>query len=238
MKIGIFVNANRDKDGTYLKGICDILDKKQIEYVQYKSFEDDSKISEDFFKDMNFVLVLGGDGTMLHATRETAKYGIPIFGVNIGHLGFLTGTDYDNFEHSLDEIMNGNYIIEERMLLTCDIDGRYGIIVSSPTGSTGYSLSAGGPIVSPDASCLIVTPICAHSLTSKPLILSDKDVVGVKVDAYSNALIVVDGQRKICFNEKKVAVRVANCKAKYIRLNNYNFFNVLSTKFNNSINYK
>ncbi|MBQ9625297.1 MAG: NAD(+)/NADH kinase, partial [Clostridia bacterium] len=207
------------------------------------------------------------DGTMLRAVREASENDLPVFGVNIGRMGFLTGVEYNDFEKALNSIVNGDYFLEVRMLLKAlfsdgteeiavndvcvvnetpgkliDIDVFVndslaesfrgdGIIVSSPTGSTGYSMSAGGPIVSPMARCLIVTPICAHSLTTKPLVLCDTDKVKIEVKNEKNGLAVFDGQSKTDTDE--VIIEKSTYTGKFIRLKDYNFFDVMSHKFSN-----
>ncbi len=272
MKIGIFVNCQKDKQDLNLNIVKNVLISKGIDYSVFKSICDDSFISEDFLNGVSLVLVLGGDGTMLHATREIAQSGIPIFGINIGNLGFLTEIEVGEFEKAIDLIIHKKYFIEERLLLSAMVDtgkesfmgvndvyvvtekqgklvdldvyvnqdyvNRYvgdGIIVASPTGSTGYSLSCGGPIVSPKSKCLILTPICAHSLTAKPMILSEDDEVCIKVNKDGLGLMIIDGQRKIHLLRNRVCVKANKIKAKYIRLNDYNFFDVLYKKLTNSV---
>lgn len=269
MKVLLFVNVKKDKDMSLSTEIINCMKKKDVEYKVFKADSDQSTVLLFDLNNMDAVIVLGGDGTMLHAIREVSRTGIPVFGVNIGHLGFLTEIDYKNFAKALDKIIDHDYYIEERMLLkTYDskeierlavndicvinhepgkiislsvfVNGNFverfsgdGIIVSSPTGSTGYSMSAGGPIVSPMASCIIVTPICAHSLTSKPLVLCDTDKIKIEVEEDKKGLAILDGQSKIDIND--ICVEKSNYKAKFIRFKEYNFFDVLSKKFNNNI---
>lgn len=172
-------------------------------------------------RDVEAVLVLGGDGTLIQGARDTVGYGIPILGFNLGTLGFLTEIENDNMYTALDKLMNDEFILESRMMLkgtmyhnnkavfsdialndivlnrggalrivnydiyvngeflyTCPADG---IIISTPTGSTGYNLSAGGPIVSPGSSMILVTPICPHSLNPGSIVLSAEDKIVVKL---------------------------------------------------------
>ncbi|MCR5031323.1 MAG: NAD(+)/NADH kinase [Lachnospiraceae bacterium] len=161
------------------------------------------------------VLVLGGDGTMLKAARDLAGYGLPLLGINLGTVGYLTEVEIGSMENALDRVIRDEYHIEERMMLegrakgtamalndivvsrtgplqmmsyNVYVNGQFlngyqadGIIVSTPTGSTGYNMSAGGPVVEPTASILVVTPICPHTLNTRSIILSPADEIRIEV---------------------------------------------------------
>ena len=172
-------------------------------------------------KDVECVLVLGGDGTLIQGARDIVNRNIPILGFNLGTLGFLTEIEQENMYTALDKLMADEYILEARMMLkgtmyhedqamytdialndivlnrsgalrivnydiyvngeflySCPADG---IIISTPTGSTGYNLSAGGPIVSPSSFMILLTPICPHSLNSSSIVLSAEDKIVVKL---------------------------------------------------------
>lgn len=266
MKVLLFVNTRKDENLSFTKGIETCLKKKNIDYTLFKSAADDTPVFSGLLDGVNLIIVLGGDGTMLHGARVAAGRGILLFGVNIGNLGFLTESDYKDFESSLDKILAGDYFTEERMLLNvkgeellvavndvCLIScepgkmlsvsvkineslvesfGGDGIIISSPTGSTGYSMSAGGPIVSPQASCIIITPICAHSLAIKPLVLCDSDIITIDVEGNKKGLAILDGQKRV--EVTSIQVEKSKAKVKFIRFSDYSFFNVLSKKFNNN----
>lgn len=184
------------------------------------------------------VLVLGGDGTLIQAARDTIKRNIPLIGFNFGTLGFLAEIEKENMYTALDKLMNDEFYLESRMMLTGTVyrDGQPmatdialndivlnrsgalrtinyeiyvngdflyscpadGIIISTPTGSTGYNLSARGPIVSPSSSMILITPICSHSLTSSSIVLSADDQVTVKMgpgrkNANEAAVVTFDG---------------------------------------------
>lgn len=193
-------------------------------------------------KDVECVLVLGGDGTLIQAARDTIKRNIPLLGFNFGTLGFLAEIEKENLYAALDKLMNEQFYLESRMMLTgtvyregkavaedialndivfnrsgalrtvnyeifvngdflysCPADG---IIVSTPTGSTGYNLSARGPIVSPSSSMILITPICPHSLTSSSIVLSSDDKVTVKMgpgrkNADEAAIVTFDGSYSV-----------------------------------------
>jgi len=167
------------------------------------------------------ILVLGGDGTLLRAARELADEKIPFLGINLGHLGYLAEVEQQGVQEALDKLIADEYTIEDRMMLTGSVfvqgeqigrdmalndivlnrygnlrvvdyhvfvNGEYlnsftadGMIVSTPTGSTGYSLSAGGPIVSPTASMLVLTPICPHTLNSRSIVFSGGDRIRIAI---------------------------------------------------------
>ena len=172
---------------------------------------------EEWLKSVDVALVVGGDGTFLRAGRYVLETGIPLYGINLGHLGFLASGKAEEAEQDLARIIKGDYVLLERPLLHCSLfrDGKAihnmyalndfvltknaiarllyievrfngklfgvlpsdGIIISSPTGSTAYALSAGGPIIPPHMKSMLLAPICAHSLYSRPLLAAPEDVI-------------------------------------------------------------
>lgn len=183
----------------------------------------------------DIVLVLGGDGSMLHASRVLGDHGLPLAGINTGTLGFMTCAAVDRLEEVLESLTKGDYQVDERRMLAADIqsgttpsvtkhalndvvvargesgrvvslelsvDGQAvttylcdGLIVATPTGSTAYSLSAGGPIVSTATPAVVVSVICPHTLTSRPLVLPDTSTIEIRVSrAAAPLLVAVDGQ--------------------------------------------
>jgi NAD+ kinase len=177
-------------------------------------------ISEDGEPDL--LVVLGGDGTMLRA----AKRGVPVLGVNLGHLGFLTDVDADGWEGALTKYLRGEYTAEQRMMLAATVEGgdgavyalneivmgstgrlldfdvringaeafslrADGLIAATPTGSTAYSLSAGGPVLLPTAQMAVITPICAHKLSARPWVVGGCDIIEMR--CHSEAIVTVDG---------------------------------------------
>ncbi|WP_147675190.1 NAD(+)/NADH kinase [Numidum massiliense] len=184
---------------------------------------------------VKMVFVLGGDGTLLGIARRFASRNVPILGINLGYLGFLSEAEPDSLENAVEKVLDGDYIIEERMMIetevirggrrleqgvalndvgiakgsfsrmitsTIYVDDMYlgtysgdGVIVSSPTGSTAYSLAAGGPIVSPNVNVLLLTPICPHTLNARSIILSAKDKLHIRVSAtHEDIGLTIDGQ--------------------------------------------
>ena len=211
--------------------------KEGIDGVGYK-YTNEDEIPEN----VECVLVLGGDGTLIQAARDTIRRNIPLLGFNFGTLGFLAEIEKENMYTALDKLMADEYDLESRMMLTgtvyrageevetdialndivlnrcgalrtinyeiyvngdflysCPADG---IIISTPTGSTGYNLSARGPIVSPSSSMIVLTPICPHSLTSSSIVLSSEDKIAVKLgpgrrNANEAAVVTFDGANSV-----------------------------------------
>lgn len=219
-------------------------------------------------------IVLGGDGTLLAASKNLAQFSTLILGVNLGHLGFLTELEWGEVDRYLPELLNGNYIIDQRMMLeawvvregrpvqrflalndvvvtkgplarvvrlTTYIGGtrvaRYradGIIVATPTGSTAYSLSAGGPVVSPGQDVLLVTPICPHTLSSpRAMVISPEESVRTVIDSNNTGetMLTVDGQQGFgLLPDDEVVVKKAVEVTRLMRRPEYQFFEVLRDK--------
>ena len=188
----------------------------------------------EFASRIDLVVVLGGDGTFLYGARLVGGSGVPILGVNLGWLGFLTEVKLEEMYPAFERVLSGQYQLEERVLLEIDLlrDGQLlssslalndavinkgalsrmiefevivnsqlvtvtradGLIISTPTGSTAYSLSAGGPILYPTLGAVIITPICPHTLTNRPVVVPDEAVVEVHLRHGQDVMLTVDGQ--------------------------------------------
>lgn len=224
-----------------------------------------------FDQDMKFAVVLGGDGTVLSAFRQVAPAGVPLLGVNTGHMGFLTEAYLNQIPHIIEPLLAGEYEIEERTMLVvklvrddhllwealclnemvlhreamtcmCHFEvkiGRHapvdiaadGIIISTPTGSTAYSLSAGGPVITPGVSVLQLLPICPHSLASRSLVYADTESVTVFSAGTNQLVMVVDGNGGCYVSpEDQVVVERSQYNARFIRLRPPEFFHVLREK--------
>jgi NAD+ kinase len=231
----------------------------------------------DFVLGADLVMVLGGDGALLGVARQAAPRGTPVLGVDVGSFGFLADEKPDLVIERLDDLLDGRFGVEERMMLEvevrrgsevvekhlalndavvarqayrhlarlhCEVDGHHlatypadGVIVSTPTGSTAYNLSAGGPIVDPRVDCIVVVAICPHTLYSRPVVVDAdaqvelwleprpgrEDEVGLTVDGLPPRPLAA---------EERVGVRRAPCRAKLAHVCRTNFFDRLRRKLN------
>lgn len=271
MRIGIYSNPNRDKNFKSTLNLIDICNSRNIEwYVDYnvaKSLKVDNYF--DNKTSLDFVVTLGGDGTILHYLRQTDNYDIPIVGINLGNIGYLSEADANELESVVNSLCNNDYRIDSRDLLqivhnqnvynalneaVIAIGNEYkmlefelyiddiqvdtissdGIVISTPTGSTAYCLSAGGPIVSPDIKAYIIAPICSHSLKSRPIIVADNHITKVKMTG-NNVLtrLVIDGKQvsEISPNDEVEFLNSA-ISIKLVKLAKINFYNRLKYKLN------
>ncbi|MDD2960095.1 MAG: NAD(+)/NADH kinase [Lachnospiraceae bacterium] len=229
-------------------------------------------------KDVECVLVLGGDGTLLQASRDLVDTNLPLLGINMGTLGYLAEIEHQNIQAALDRLIADEYTIEDRMMITGSayhntkkmmqdmalndiVIGRRGrlrvvdfniyvndtflcsyradgIILSTPTGSTGYSLSAGGPIVAPDASLILLTAIAPHTLNSRTIVLPDHVEVAVEVggghhEDNEGAEITFDGDTSLKLNVgNRIIVTKSEKKTHLIKINNTSFLEILRKKMN------
>lgn len=218
-----YLITNRMKDAglTTTNQIRETLQKQGADCIVHvqegndgSGYTDSSKIP----KDCDCIIVLGGDGTLLEAARDTVDLDIPLIGVNLGTLGYLAEVDKENLSEALRRLCGDDYTVERRMMLEGQITGETdcrrsyalndivvsrsgslqmlhfhilvnghflkgysadGIIVSTPTGSTGYNMSAGGPIVEPSAKLMVITPICPHTLNTRSIVLSPEDEIEI-----------------------------------------------------------
>jgi NAD+ kinase len=219
----------------------------------------------------DLIVVLGGDGTLLSMARAVGDLGIPILGVNLGGLGFLTATTLEEMIPAMEAWVGGRMTTEERMMLAAEVlrrgarlcehvalndvvitksamsrivnlsvsvEGQHaiayradGLIISTPTGSTAYSLSAGGPILFPTMDAVVLTPICSHTLTNRPIALPGFQCVEVTLRSDQEVMLTIDGQVGVPLRENDtVAVRQAVPRIRLVRFPQKDFFSVLRTK--------
>ncbi len=252
----------------------DWFEKKGIKaFVKEMSKDEEYKEEPVFPKDLNWLIVLGGDGTLLGAARKIGRFGIPILGVNLGGLGFLTEISYEELYEAVSLMIEEKLEIQERTMLDVkvikedseigpfavlndavinkktlariiDIDvfinneflttfRADGLIISTPTGSTAYNLSAGGPIVYPTVDAFIITPICPFTLSNRPLIIPDTSVIEARLSKKDDesVILTLDGQVGISFH---YGDRVVICKSphviKLIKPPKHSYFHILRTK--------
>lgn len=230
------------------------------------NYDEESYSIKELSKNVDFILSLGGDGTLLSVIRQTIDFSIPILGINLGNLGFLTDIKIENFEEFLNEMLKGNYRIDRRMMIEGNIkfnsfnafndivisrksissmikikayiNGKLfntyygdGVVISSPSGSTAYNLSLGGPIVYPLTEAFIITPIASHSLTQRPLVMPVEFEIEFEIIDSQGAVVIVDGQDIYEVEEKqKVKIKISDKKANMIHNTDRNFFEVLNEK--------
>ena len=208
----------------------------------------------------DFVFVIGGDGTILKSARFYAKFQTPVFGVNLGRLGFLSQSSVDDIRSAVQKILEGKYIVEDRLMLSggrysalndfvvkSSVSGRTsrfslkinkktvcdyladGIIVATPTGSTAYGLSAGGPVLVPGLQAFVIVPICPHTLTARPLVVPDFEKISICVNGESSYFLYADGQEFSEFNNE-IHIQKSQYTAKLALLESGGFYSVLNDK--------
>jgi NAD+ kinase len=220
---------------------------------------------------VDLIVVLGGDGTLLSMARMVGDPSVPILGVNLGGLGFLTATTLEELFPALDAVFAGEIVLDDRMMLAArvmrggerltqyvalndvvitksamsriinlsvSVEGQYatayradGLIIATPTGSTAYSLSAGGPILFPTMEAVVITPICSHTLTDRPVVLPGSQRIEVTLLTDQDVMLTIDGQEGLALREHdRVEVWQAAPRARLVRFPQKHFFSVLRAK--------
>lgn len=265
-RVGVLAHPKRDNTRSVAHRIAQSLKHHEIDsWVRTTWREDDvSKAVES----SDMVVAIGGDGAMLHTARVCAPYDVPVLGVNMGRLGFLTEIAHpDEWESHLSDLLNGAFWVENRMMLTADIrrqretihsgnalndvvisGAQFGsmiqadtyidshwattynsdaLIISTPTGSTAYALAAGGPILPPDLTNILIVPTAAHLSVDRPIVLSEGSTVAVRLNADNRheTLITLDGTplAKLASDDILV-VRACDYHSRFIRLRERNYF--------------
>lgn len=285
-KFTIITNSVKDKNRSVTNKIADYLlsHKKECMVLEAEErrenqpyyYTDVSQISDD----MECVIVLGGDGTLLQAARDVVDREIPLFGINLGTLGYLAEIEQHNIYPALDRLMSDRFTIERRMMLSGVIlrNGQEiardvalndivisregplrvvrfhnyvndtflntykadGIIISTPTGSTGYSLSAGGPIISPNASMLLMTPLAPHALNTRSIVFSPEDVITVEVGegrdgSVEQGMAYFDGAASVpMVTGDNIRISKSKKDTRIIKINNISFLETLRNKMSNN----
>ena len=283
MKIAVYGRNFEKGDQSTLVSFFNFMEQASIPYIiesnylkqlekhfPLKPFDTYSSPEDFLTHKVNYVVSLGGDGTLLDILGYVKNTQIPVMGINLGRLGFLSNIPKENATEALDCLVKGMYRIEKRSMLelksdveifenlpfalndftihkrdtgsmiTIDtyLNGEYfntywadGIIVSTPTGSTAYSLSCGGPIIFPDSNNFVITPVAPHNLNIRPVVVSDSTVVSFRVEGRgNNYLVSLDSRYKIIDYSKEIAVQKAPFSLNLVKLNNQNFINTLREK--------
>ena len=278
---GIWANTDKPAFWKVLPDIISWAKNKSIDLFittriesQLKDHDFDYQLIEsaDDFVKLDFILTLGGDGTIFSLARAVGDRGTPILGIHLGELGFLAEVVLEDMFTRLDEVVGGDYNIQKRMVIKCivnngiepqtfyalndivvdrgkshrllncellandDFVAKYkadGLIVATPTGSTAYSLASGGPIVIPTFGSMVVTPICPHTLTLRPIVFPDDQILEISFpeDGEKDMALAVDGQvNEYLESTAKVVIQKAPYKINMVNFTDSNYFNTLRTK--------
>ena len=282
MRIAIYGNKYQDKFFAPLERLFGALSSRNAWVAIDRSFHDylcrhtsvapvvNEVIDEESNFDAAIALSIGGDGTFLRTAEKVARRGIPILGINTGHLGYLADASVENIDEVVDNLFSGNYKIEERTVLHVATDSGViidnpfalneiaisrqstalmmsmhtwvngsdlttykgdGLIISTPTGSTAYNLSVGGPILEPTSNNIVLSPISAHSLTMRPLVLRDDCTIRVTTNSRAQQYLVSIDGRPFTFDiGTSITVRKADFTVKVIQHTGHNFADTLRNK--------
>ncbi|MEA4973391.1 MAG: NAD(+)/NADH kinase [Candidatus Metalachnospira sp.] len=277
--VGIVPNYDKEAAMELVKDLVEFLKSKDCKPVLTYNIAELTGLKEigvskfELYSKSEFILVLGGDGTLLDTGRKAAKYGTPLLGINMGTMGFLASADGSDANETIVKVLNNEYKLEKRLMLESEITSESdtpktynavndvcitrgvftkitsysifvndeyvatfradGIIISTPTGSTAYNLSAGGPVLKPDISCMVITPICAHSLHSRSIVVSADDVIRVEASFGSNGDIIMsmDGQTSVILNNgDSIKIRKSEHSVNIIKTNKMGFYDILRRK--------
>jgi NAD+ kinase len=285
MRIALFGKSISDADQPYIQKLIQRLENINAQITVYESFftsiaplvkfekeADIFKSHKEIEKNTDFLLSIGGDGTFLETLNLIRNSGIPVLGINIGRLGFLSSISKDEIDYSISSLVNGNYTLENRallqivepeslfgemsyalneitisrkestslMMIEVYIDGRFlnsywadGLIVATPTGSTAYSLSCGGPIVTPGSENFLITPIATHNLTVRPVVIRDDSTIRIKVQGRDkNFFVSLDSKFKSIEVNTEITLKKADYSINLVQMKNKNFFSTIRDKLN------
>ncbi len=278
MHIGLFGQALNGNKFDVFQYLTSILDDRGIDWSYGPTVLDDSiefsggKKEDDnaYLRTSDYVITLGGDGTILQAIALIGSSSTPIIGVNLGRLGFLASIDSKDLVEAVEAVLAKNYKIRERSMLQLEsnlplfdsapfalndftlhkrdtssmitintfVNGEFltaywadGLIVSTPTGSTGYSLSCGGPIIMPNSGNLVITPVAPHNLNVRPIILSDTAVISFEIEGRSNAFMCsLDSRFEVITKDHQLAIRKCDFLARLVQLNGYSYLSNIRKK--------
>jgi NAD+ kinase len=276
-KVGIIANSSKESAVDYTCRLSEWLIEKGLDVILDQEIAEKAKayrgIARKELADLvDIIVVFGGDGTLLVASRSVRGQDVPIVGVNLGGFGFMTVVNLNELFTAMELILAGDYTMSRRMMLDVIlehgqeqtakhsvlndvvinrgnlssminletfVDDQYlstfkadGLIISTPTGSTAYSLSAGGPIVLPDLNSIIINPICPHTLTNRPIMLPPDAVVKVVLwNAEENATATFDGQESVVMKSgDAITVELSNDYLNLVNSPHHNYLEILRTK--------
>lgn len=276
--VALVTNPSKPRACEIVERLENLLNDAQIQTIRADTNQSLHLASDRLaqLKSAELVFVLGGDGTMLGVARQVAELQIPLLGINVGHLGFLTQSELTDVEETVRRVVNREYEVESRLMLQADVirggdtvtsfiglndagvakgsfgrmvtldvfvDDVYldtyrgdGVLVSTPTGSTAYSLSCGGPIVLPTLEVLLITPICPHTLFARPCVIDHHQVVRLVVQTTHDDIgLTVDGQVGVHLAPgDEVVIRKSNWPTYVVKWYDREFFSVLRTKLHDA----
>lgn len=283
MKAAIYSRIMEESQQDNVQIFFDELAKQKIEPVVFQQFFEQIKqiirlpadtsvfnLSEDLSDEIEFIISLGGDGTLLDTVTLVRDKNIPIMGINFGRLGFLASIGQEEVKTAVQAIARRTYVTDKRTLIHLDADlplfgnvpyalnefalhkrdtasmikihtylnGEFlntywadGLIMATPTGSTGYSLSCGGPVVFPESGSFVITPVAPHNLNVRPLIVPDDNVISFEVESRSeNIICSLDSRREIVGKNVSLAVKKESFTISLMRLNENSFLQTLHNK--------
>ncbi len=285
MKVAIYSRVLEEDQFEDIQLFFDELVKNNIEAVIFRPFFEQMNglirlhescctffLSEDLKEDIDFVISLGGDGTLLDNVTLVREKNIPVLGINFGRLGFLASISRDEVISAVNALAKSTYVIDKRTMIQVEssyplfgqvpyglnefsihkrdtasmikintyLNGEFltsywadGLIVATPTGSTGYSLSCNGPIVFPDSKNFVITPVAPHNLNVRPIVVPDDNIISFEIEGRSDQFIcALDSRREIVNKEVQIAVKKKSFMFNLVRLNENNFLQTLHNKLN------
>jgi NAD+ kinase len=283
MKIAVYSRLLEEDKRNDVQFFFDELTRQKIAAVVFLPFFEDLKnrinlsgdittfyLAEDLTEEIDFVISLGGDGTLLDTVTLVRDKGIPILGINFGRLGFLAGIGRDQLADAVKALSRQTYVIDKRTMIHLDaslsmfgnvpfglnefsihkrdtapmikihtyLNGEFlntywadGLIVATPTGSTGYSLSCNGPIVFPDSGIFIITPVAPHNLNVRPILVPDNNIISFEIESRDEQIIcALDSRREIVSKSVQLAVKKESFHLNLLRLTENNFLQTLHNK--------
>lgn len=278
MKVAIYSRGLDADQNHQIHLLNDELVRHNIEVVLFKELANKSQLqfantfsgSNDLNSDIDCLISLGGDGTLLDTVTFVKDKNIPVLGINFGRLGFLASIGKEELEIAVDALVNRTFVTDKRTLIHLDsniplfgetpfalnefaihkrdissmikihtyLNGEFlntywadGLIVSTPTGSTGYNMSCNGPIVFPESGSFVITPVAPHNLNVRPIVIPDNNIISFEIESRSEKFIcALDARRELVTKDIQLAVKKENFSIHLIRLNENNFLSTLRDK--------
>jgi NAD+ kinase len=283
MKVAIYSRVMDDDQWHDVQLFFDELNSQKIKPVIFRSFYEQIKnkiefsedhevfqVAEEITREIQAIVSLGGDGTLLDTVTLLRGHNVPVMGINFGRLGFLASIGRNEVKMAIKALANHSFVVDKRTLIHLDsnlplfdnvpyglnefaihkqdiapmikihtyLNGEFlntywadGLIVATPTGSTGYSLSCSGPIVFPESGSFVITPVAPHNLNVRPIVVPDDNIISFEIESRSDqAICALDSRREIINKDVQLAVRKESFMLHLIRLNENNFLQTLRNK--------